>query len=94
MGTLFDEASPLSYAAALENDEADQEARHNRRILFNAMKTAGFTNLPSEWWHFDFGNQLWAYHSGAQQAVYGVAQPVSQETRWQDQLRNWGPISE
>ncbi|MGZ3722209.1 MAG: M15 family metallopeptidase [Bdellovibrionales bacterium] len=25
----------------------------NRRLLRNAMESAGFTQLPNEWWHFD-----------------------------------------
>ena len=29
------------------------------------MLDAGFSNLPSEWWHYDFGDQLWAWHTGA-----------------------------
>lgn len=30
----------------------------NRKILYDAMIIAGFTNYPEEWWHFDFGNQF------------------------------------
>lgn len=89
MGTLFDEASPLSWSAALEgqNDHSQLEtARTNRRILYNAMTEAGFTNLPSEWWHYDFGNQLWALHSGQLQAFYGAARPPGVERLWQHQL--------
>jgi len=91
MGTLFDEASPLSYAAALEDEERhhsthDLSARHHRRVLYQAMTGAGFTNLPSEWWHFDYGNQLWAWYSGAEHALYGATQPPSLEQLWRAQL--------
>ncbi len=24
------------------------------------MLTADFTNLPSEWWHYDYGDRYWA----------------------------------
>ena len=26
------------------------------------MIKAGFTNLPSEIWHYDYGNRAWAYY--------------------------------
>ena len=27
------------------------------------MIKAGFTNLPSEIWHYDYGNRAWAYYN-------------------------------
>jgi len=94
MGTRFDEASPLSFTASFENrndlSAAEQEARDNRRLLYNIMTDAGFTNLPSEWWHFDYGNQLWAWCSGNSQAIYGTTHPESLEDMWQKQLRQRG----
>lgn len=29
-------------------------------MLYNVMKAVGFTNLPSEWWHYDYGDDKWA----------------------------------
>ncbi len=90
MGSLFDEASPASYTASLENINnpslVQQSARDNRRILYNVMRDAGFTNLPSEWWHFDFGDQLWAWYTQAPEAIYGATHTDSLETLWQQQL--------
>ncbi|GGC06061.1 D-alanyl-D-alanine dipeptidase [Marinobacterium zhoushanense] len=91
MGTLFDEASPLSFTAALEAEDADHSmqalmARHHRRILYRAMTSAGFTNLPSEWWHYDFGDQLWAWYSGEPSARYSATHLPSLEHLWQQQL--------
>ncbi len=74
MGTDFDEADERSFTAALES-EIHHPARRHRRVLVNAMAAAGFTNLPSEWWHFDFGNQNWAYFSSKPSAVYGGTEP-------------------
>lgn len=74
MGTGFDQPSLLSRTAALESSEhADSlsSARQYRRQLFAAMVGAGFTNLASEWWHFDYGNQLWAWSTGRSDAFYG-----------------------
>ncbi|WP_353669355.1 M15 family metallopeptidase [Marinomonas sp. THO17] len=90
MGTLFDEASDDSWTAALENktspDKSTQVAIQNRRMLFHAMTQAGFTNLPSEWWHYDFGNQLWAINKGERHALYGVTSITSIEQGWKEQL--------
>ncbi|WP_191906016.1 M15 family metallopeptidase [Nitrincola iocasae] len=74
MGTRFDEVSPAShtdYFEQFDDGSAEQIARDRRRLLFNAMARQGFTNLPSEWWHYDFGDQLWASYTGATQALYG-----------------------
>lgn len=76
MGTAFDEPSPLSHTAALEN-RPDSPARLHRRILTAVMRQAGFTNLPTEWWHFDYGNQNWAFFSGQSHAVYAAAQHIA-----------------
>lgn len=90
MGTRFDEASPLSFTAALEDDAhhamGEFMARHHRRLLYRAMTDAGFTNLPSEWWHYDFGDQLWAWYSGESTARYGATHLPSLEHLWQQQL--------
>ena len=81
MYTQFDEAVPESYTVFLERYEKlkpkQRRARDNRRLLYWAMLEQGFTNLTSEWWHYDFGDQLWAYYSGKERAFYGVAKPVN-----------------
>ena len=72
MGTPFDSFSPKTATAWFEDnrnetdeDRAAQRAiRDNRRLLYNIMSEAGFTNLESEWWHYDFGNANWAAHTG------------------------------
>lgn len=45
---------------------------HRRRqILRGVMEAAGFVQHPNEWWHFSHGDQLWAWRSGADSAIYG-----------------------
>jgi len=79
MGTSFDATEPASHTAYFEPGqpgaalELAELYRHRRRLLYHVMRKAGFTNLPTEWWHFDYGNQLWAWHSGKEQAFYGPA---------------------
>ena len=33
----------------------------NRQILWQVMTKAGFRRHPQEWWHFSYGDQLWAW---------------------------------
>lgn len=90
MGTAFDEASPKSYSAYFEGLEAfnpeQRSVRDNRRLLYNAMTAAGFSNLPSEWWHYDFGDQLWAWYQRHPKAHYGVTRIYSLKNLWAQQL--------
>ena len=64
MGTDFDEFTDATWTYAFEPDSGtglvNDEARDNRRLLYNVMTAAGFANLPSEWWHFDYGDGIWA----------------------------------
>jgi D-alanyl-D-alanine dipeptidase len=71
MGTKFDAFSDRTYTAYFENGE-NKLVRDNRRLLYSAMTKAGFTNLPSEWWHFDYGDRFWAYYSGEPAIYRGV----------------------
>lgn len=68
MGTAFDSFADEAYTDYFEIHEI-QEIKNNRRLLYNVMVHSGFTNLPSEWWHYDYGDQFWAYYSN-QPAIY------------------------
>jgi D-alanyl-D-alanine dipeptidase len=39
------------------------------------MTEEGFAGHPEEWWHFSWGDQLWAKLTGAPAALYGLAEP-------------------
>jgi len=36
------------------------ELRKNRDLLVTAMQAVGMINYPDEWWHFSYGDRLWA----------------------------------
>ncbi|MES1156616.1 MAG: M15 family metallopeptidase [Alphaproteobacteria bacterium] len=82
MGSLFDDATALAGTDRFEHD-ADEpsfshdEARANRRLLYWLMIEAGFSNHPDEWWHYSYGDQMWAIHMGKPAALYGLAEPDS-----------------
>lgn len=86
MGTKFDDTSIKSYTRYYEklaDNEFDQETYiilKNRRLLYNVMTEVGFTNYPQEWWHYDYGNQLWAWFSNSSRAFYGKIKP---SFRWE-----------
>lgn len=42
-----------------------------RRLLCNVMHKEGFANYPGEWWHFSYGDRLWAAYSYKRYAIYG-----------------------
>lgn len=48
-----------------------EEAVKNRRILLDIMYEQGFVNYPQEWWHFSYGDRLWAYLTNKNEAFYG-----------------------
>lgn len=69
MGSEIDEISPRSYPNYFEksSDPTEQNYHQNRQILSKVMKTAGFQQHPNEWWHFSWGDQLWAWLTNQQQ---------------------------
>ena len=65
MGTHFDDMTPVSHSGYFERlfqqgaIGADDARLRNRRLLHWAMREQGFTNYAHEFWHFDFGNQMY-----------------------------------
>lgn len=51
MGTGYDEFTEKATATFTDLPE---DVLKNRALLNGIMATAGFTVLPSEWWHYDF----------------------------------------
>lgn len=80
MGGIFDDLTEDAWTDGLERREvrsmSDEEARANRRLLYWAMTEAGFANNPTEWWHYSWGDQLWARLCGQGAAHYGACDPA------------------
>lgn len=47
--------------------------RKNRKLLQEVLLQQGFINYPAEWWHFSYGDRMWAAYSDKKQCVYGLA---------------------
>ncbi len=81
MGSVFDDATAIANLDHFERTPSqawslsEDEARDNRRLLYAVMTAEGFVGHPDEWWHYSYGDQLWAALSGAPAAQFGVARP-------------------
>ena len=64
-------SEPEHYAG---QEDPDARCWHQRRqLLADVMDASGFAQHPNEWWHYSFGDQLWAWRKGAPVAVYAEA---------------------
>ena len=63
MGSPIDEMSPRSYPDYFRDSLSDCLFHRNRQILKQAMAKAQFQQHPKEWWHYSYGDQLWAWLS-------------------------------
>lgn len=71
MGTKLGNITEKTVTDYYETTGAD-DVRVNRRLLYVTMINAGFTNLPSKWWHYDYGNAFWSYYTGKPMIYRGM----------------------
>ena len=74
MGGEIDAVGPIGHPNHFVDAEtaSAEGGYHQRRCMLNlAMESAGFVRHPKEWWHFSWGDQLWAWSSRAACAHYG-----------------------
>lgn len=45
-------------------------ATKNRAIMTEVLSAVGFRNYPAEYWHWSYGDRLWAYYDGKRTAIY------------------------
>jgi zinc D-Ala-D-Ala dipeptidase len=69
MGSPIDEMSERSHPDYYVN--RNQEYHHRRQLLCDVMLKVGFQRNPREWWHFSFGDQMWAWLCNQPTARYG-----------------------
>lgn len=69
MGTAYSSTGP----AIRTSFPVEPGALSNRQILYCAMKNQGFVNYPNEWWHFCYGDKMWAAYSNKSKCFYGLA---------------------
>lgn len=69
MGTSFPAYGEICHTA-YQNLTDSQKS--NRLMLYETMIHAGFTNYPLEWWHYCYGERMWAAYNGLQECCYGA----------------------
>jgi D-alanyl-D-alanine dipeptidase len=74
MNSPFERLNAVTYA--LDAPGLSDQARRHREILANALGKGGLTNYPSEYWHWTYGDQGWAYRGGHPFALYGGIEPT------------------
>jgi zinc D-Ala-D-Ala dipeptidase len=73
----YEPFTPKSFPFAAQG--ITDEARRYRDILAEALLSTGLTNYPSEYWHWSYGDQGWAYRGGHEFAIYDAIAPPDWE---------------
>lgn len=60
----------------MDAEGLNPEAREARDILKHCFADSGLTNYPSEYWHWSYGDQGWAYRGGHAAALYNMIEPT------------------
>jgi zinc D-Ala-D-Ala dipeptidase len=78
-GTPCDAHSPYDWddpaSFPFDAPGLSDEARRTRAMLADALIPTGLTNYPSEYWHWSYGDQGWAYRGGHPYALYAAITP-------------------
>jgi zinc D-Ala-D-Ala dipeptidase len=61
MGSEIDEISARSYPDHFVGMAEFETCDQNRQLLNFVMSASGFARHYHEWWHFSWGDQLWAW---------------------------------
>ena len=71
-GTKFHEYNDFTFT---HSSHITPEQKQNRKKLVKLMKRQGFVNFPGEWWHFSYGDRMWAAYKGKRNGgIYGSAE--------------------
>lgn len=71
-GTKFHEYNDFTFT---KSSHITKEQKENRKKLVKIMKRQGFVNFPGEWWHFSYGDRMWAAYKGKRDGgIYGSAE--------------------
>ena len=73
MGSKVDQMDETSNPNFYENRNNEEAIiwSSRRNLLREVMHKYGFAQHPNEWWHFSYGDQLWAWKNNKANALYG-----------------------
>ncbi|MEK6825420.1 MAG: M15 family metallopeptidase [Nanoarchaeota archaeon] len=60
----------ISEKSVTDCENLSSEEKKNRSLLITIMSEAGFTNYPLEWWHWNYGDRMWAHFTGKEHGIY------------------------
>lgn len=69
LGSLYDDFTAAAHLDAYEHE--DSTIRRLRRLMARALLDADFAPYPFEWWHWSYGDDVWASFKG-ESALYDV----------------------
>lgn len=72
MGTQYEEYSEKTIT---HSKFITEEQMKNRKLLEQLLKEEGFVNFPGEWWHYCYGDKMWAAYQGKRTCQYGYIEP-------------------
>lgn len=72
MGTKY---SVHNNKTKTKNPDLTEEERDNRNYLVSSLEELGFVNFPNEWWHFCYGDKMWAAYKFKKTCMYGYIEP-------------------
>ncbi len=79
-GTMLDMGSPypnqpygidMQKKFPMHSEYISEQQSVNRTILREVMESAGFVWYPGEWWHYCYGDRMWAVYTGRTECFYG-----------------------
>ena len=53
------------------------ETEHFPEETVAKMQKLGFANFPAEWWHFCYGDKMWAAYKSKKTAFYGYKRGIN-----------------
>lgn len=78
-GTKYHENAMARSTVALTSEQ-----KQNRKYLLKLMKSQGFVQQPSQWWHYSYGDRYWAVYRGKRRAaIYGSAEKEFENAGYQ-----------
>lgn len=75
LGVELDMGNPLNEESDLSRTNSTAiciPAQLNRLLLKQALEREGFMNYPAEWWHYSYGDHLWAFYTQKSVALFGL----------------------
>lgn len=73
--TYVDFGSPMNQyteVSHLHTSDITPAQAANRHRLLTAMLDAGFASYRTEWWHYSYGDEVWAWFYGKDACLFGV----------------------